>query len=286
MLTTLVSTATLALRLDDPAYVIVDCRFKLDDPDAGEKTYVDAHIPGAVYAHLDRDLSGPRTGTNGRHPLPAVTTVAGTFGRLGVHEGVQVVAYDQDNGAFASRLWWMLRWLGHDAVAVLDGGFARWSAENRPVASGVEARRPTVFVPRPRPEMLVDVHALADIVTRGGGTLVDARAPERFRGDVEPLDRVAGHIPGALNAFYQDNLADDALFRSPQDLRDRFRPVLADAPIEQVICYCGSGVTACHNLLALEHAGLEGAKLYAGSWSEWSSDERRPVETGEAVRSK
>jgi thiosulfate/3-mercaptopyruvate sulfurtransferase len=264
MLTTLVSTATLALRLDDPAYVIVDCRFKLDDPDAGEKTYVDAHIPGAVYAHLDRDLSGPRTGTNGRHPLPAVTTVAGTFGRLGVHERVQVVAY----------------------VAVLDGGFARWSSENRPVASGVEARRPTVFVPRPRPEMLVDVHALADIVTRGGGTLVDARAPERFRGDVEPLDRVAGHIPGALNAFYQDNLADDALFRSPQDLRDRFRPVLADAPIEQVICYCGSGVTACHNLLALEHAGLEGAKLYAGSWSEWSSDERRPVETGEAVRSK
>jgi thiosulfate/3-mercaptopyruvate sulfurtransferase len=180
----------------------------------------------------------------------------------------------------------MLRWLGHDAVAVLDGGFARWSSENRPVASGVEARRPTVFVPRPRPEMLVDVHALADIVTRGGGTLVDARAPERFRGDVEPLDRVAGHIPGAHNAFYQDNLADDALFRTPQDLRDRFRPVLADAPIEQVICYCGSGVTACHNLLALEHAGLEGAKLYAGSWSEWSSDERRPVETGEAVRSK
>jgi thiosulfate/3-mercaptopyruvate sulfurtransferase len=286
MLTTLVSTAALALRFDDPAYVIVDCRFRLDDPDLGEKMYIDAHIPRAVYAHLDRDLSGPKTGTNGRHPLPEITTLAGTFGRLGVQEGVQVVAYDEDNGAFASRLWWMLRWLGHDAVAVLDGGFARWSAENRPVSSGVETQRPATFVPRPRPEMLVDVKTLADVVTGGGRTLVDARAPERFRGELEPLDRVAGHIPGARNAFYQDNLTNDGTFRRPQDLRDRFRRVLADAAVEQAVCYCGSGVTACHNLLALEHAGLKGAKLYAGSWSEWSSDERRPVETGEAVRTR
>jgi thiosulfate/3-mercaptopyruvate sulfurtransferase len=275
---TLISTSVLAMHLEDDPVAIVDCRFKLGDESWGEDAYVASHIPHAVYAHLDRDLSGPKNGTNGRHPLPDPDTVSRTFTRFGITSGVQVVAYDQDNGMFASRLWWMLRWLGHDAVAVLDGGFAKWTAEGRDTRSGTETRAAQTFIAAPRPDLLATVDEVAALHADRNWRLVDARAPERFRGDVEPLDKVAGHIPGAVNHCYQTNLDAEGTFRSPEELRAHLRATLGDQPADRIVCYCGSGVTACHNLLALEHAGLTGARLYAGSWSEWSSDPARPVE--------
>jgi thiosulfate/3-mercaptopyruvate sulfurtransferase len=278
---TLISTSALGLHLGEDQIAIVDCRFKLGDESWGEDAYTASHVIGAVYAHLDRDLSGPKSGTNGRHPLPDPGALARTFGRLGITSGVQVVAYDEDNGMFASRLWWMLRWLGHDAVAVLDGGFAKWTAEGRETRSGTETRAPQTFIAAPRPEMIATVDQVAALRTDKAWQLIDARAPERFRGDVEPLDKVAGHIPGAVNHHYQTNLDAEGSFRSPEDLRTHMRAALGDHAADHVVCYCGSGVTACHNLLALEHAGLTGAKLYAGSWSEWSSDPARPVEKSE-----
>jgi len=277
---TLISTAALALHLDDPAYVIVDCRAKLDDLDWGTREHLSAHIPGAVHADLTRDLSGPKTGTNGRHPLPDPAVLAQTFGLFGIASGVQVVAYDQENGMFASRLWWMLRWLGHDAVAVLDGGFKKWIAEGRPLQSGDMQPTARRFQGAPRPEMTVDVNDVAAHLNAAGPRLVDARAPERYRGDTEPIDKVGGHIPGARNHFFQWNLDDAGLFRTPEDLRAKIASSVGDVPADRIVCYCGSGVTACHNLLAFEHAGLKGAKLFAGSWSEWSSDPSRPIEKG------
>jgi thiosulfate/3-mercaptopyruvate sulfurtransferase len=277
---TLISTAALALHMDDPAFAVVDCRAKLDDLEWGAREYAAAHIPGAAYADLTHDLSGPKNGTNGRHPMPDARALAQTFSRLGIASGVQVVAYDQDNAMFASRLWWLLRWLGHDAVAVLDGGFKKWKAEQRPTESGETRRGPRKFTGSPRPGMAVDVEAVASHLGAGGPRLVDARAPERYRGDSEPIDKVGGHIPGATNHFYQWNLDEQGLFRTPEELRAKISASIGDAPADQIVCYCGSGVTACHNLLAFEHAGLTGAKLYAGSWSEWSSDPARPVEIG------
>jgi thiosulfate/3-mercaptopyruvate sulfurtransferase len=279
---TLISTAALASRLDDPAYVIVDCRSKLDDLEWGAREYAAAHVPGASYADLTHDLSGPKSGSNGRHPLPEPAALVQTLGRLGIASGVQVVAYDQENGMFASRLWWLLRWLGHDAVAVLDGGFKKWLAEGRPVESGHTARPPREFIGSPRSDMAVDVRTIAAQLASGGPRLVDARAPERYRGDTEPIDKIGGHIPGAKNHFFQWNLDEQGLFRTPEELRAKIGASVGDVPADQIVCYCGSGVTACHNLLAFEHAGLTGAKLYAGSWSEWSSDPERPVETGQS----
>ena len=277
--TTLMSTSALAMRLDDPAVAIVDCRGKLDDEQWGAREYGASHIPGAMYADLNRDLSGPKTGANGRHPLPDAGVLARTFGRLAIASGVQVVAYDQDNGMWASRLWWLLRWLGHDAVAVLDGGFAKWIAEKRPTDRGEVRREPREFVAAPRAAMVADVAAVAARVGSRDWRLVDARAPERYRGEVEPIDRTPGHIPGAVNHFFQTNV-ENGVFRTPEQLRATFAPTIASTPMDHVICYCGSGVTACHNLLALEHAGMPGAKLYVGSWSEWSADPSRPVERG------
>jgi thiosulfate/3-mercaptopyruvate sulfurtransferase len=279
-LTTLISTAVLAARLDDPAFAIVDCRFRLDDVAWGERDYTAAHIPGAVYAHLDRDLSGPKTGTNGRHPLPDADALKATLGRLGIASGVQVVAYDQDNGMYASRLWWLLRSMGHDAVAVLDGGLQKWSAEGRATTSGPNTRPPRAFEGSPRPGMAADAALVASLAGKPDWRLVDARAPERYRGETEPLDRTPGHIPGATNHFFQWNLNESGTFKSPEALRAQLSESLGDVPPDRIICYCGSGVTACHNLLALEHAGLTGAMLYPGSWSEWSSDPSRPVARG------
>ena len=278
--TTLISTAALALLLNEDAFAIVDCRTKLDDESWGAREHKAGHIPGAVYADLNRDLSASQTGTNGRHPLPDPAALATRLGQLGIASGVQVVAYDQDNGMFASRLWWLLRWLGHDAVAVLDGGFAKWRAEGRPVVGGDTHRDARTFTAAPRDHMRVEVATVAQRAGSREWRLVDARAPERFRGEVEPLDRVPGHIPGAVNHFFQTNV-DNGVFKTPEQLRESFAKTLAGTPPNRVVCYCGSGVTACHNLLALEHAGLTGAQLYVGSWSEWSSDPARPVATGD-----
>lgn len=278
--TTLISTAELAACAGDPAVAVVDCRFMLDDVDWGRRSYEAGHIPGASYAHIDDDLSGAKTGTNGRHPLPDANALRRTLSRLGIDAGVQVVAYDQDNGMYASRLWWLLRWMGHDAVAVLDGGFAQWTNEGRPVVTGVDTRDARAFSGSPRHALLVDAAAVEGNLTSKTWQLVDARAPERYRGEVEPIDRVAGHIPGAVNYFYKQNLDERGLFREPADLRARLAAAADGRQPDKIVAYCGSGVTACHNVLALEHAGLYGARLYAGSWSEWSSDTRRPIATG------
>ena len=271
-LTTLVSTNDLAARLGNDRLVIVDCRFDLADVGAGRRSYESAHVPGAVFADINDDLAGTPTGTNGRHPLPDPAAFIATLGRLGIDDDAQVIAYDQDTGMYASRLWWMLRWMGHDAVAVLDGGFARWCAEGRPTKAGIERNAARGFHGVPNDAM---VASIADV--SAAPPLLDARAPERYRGDVEPLDRVAGHIPGARNHFYKDNLAADGSFKTPAELRARFTESLGGTLPADLVCYCGSGVTACHNLLALEHADIHGARLYPGSWSEWSSDPSRPV---------
>jgi thiosulfate/3-mercaptopyruvate sulfurtransferase len=279
--TTLIDTATLDSHAADPSFVIVDCRFSLEDPEWGHRAYTEAHVPGALHADLKRDLSAAPTGTNGRHPIPSVEHLRRAFGRLGIDAGRQVVAYDQDTGIFAARLWWLLRWLGHDAVAVLDGGFAQWVAEGRPTTSRAELAAVRHFAGEPRGDWLQTAEDVEASIRRGDGRLVDARAPERFSGAVEPIDRVAGHIPGARNYFFKRSLDERGRFLPPKVLRQQLAAALDGARPEETTCYCGSGVTACHNLLAMEHAGLPGAKLYAGSWSEWSSDPRREIETSE-----
>ena len=277
--TTLIDTTTLAARLSDPAVVVIDCRFDLARPDAGEQAYATGHIPGAAYAHLDRDLSGPKTGSNGRHPLPSADALIATLGRLGIDATTQVVAYDQDNGMYASRLWWLLRWMGHSSVAVLDGGFAAWVADGHAVTDGVEVHSARTFTGSPNPALVVDAASVAALAASSEARVIDARAPERYRGEVEPLDPVAGHIPGALNYFYLRNL-EQGRFRSAEALRAEFEPLVAGVQADQVVSYCGSGVTGCHNLLALEHAGFRGARLYPGSWSEWVADPARPIAKG------
>ena len=279
-LTTLIATETLATHIDDASFAIVDCRFRLDDPGWGEREYEAAHIPGAVYAHLDRDLSSTPTGTNGRHPLPDPSELRRRLGTFGIAPGVQVVAYDQDTGAFASRLWWLLRFVGHRAVAVLDGGLAKWTAEGRPTRGGIERRKQADFTGERNRDMMVDAATVAQVTKRRDWRLLDARAPERYRGEVEPIDKKAGHIPTAVNHPFQTNLTAGGTFRSPSELRAQFEASLGSVPPPQIIAYCGSGVTACHNLLAMEHAGLHGAKLYPGSWSEWSADASNPTATG------
>lgn len=282
--TTLISSDQLEPLLSDRSLLVVDCRFDLNDTASGEAAYADAHVPGAVYAHLDRDLSGQKTGLNGRHPLPAVGAAADTFGRFGIDDTIQVVVYDQDTGSLASRLWWMLRWLGHDRVAVLDGGFVKWTAEGRPVRRGVEVRAPRVFAARPRSDMIATADDVAARAAASDWRVIDARAPERYRGEVEPIDRVPGHVPGAINVPYLGNIAADGTFRRSEELGARFRDALAGVKPDHAICYCGSGVTACHNLLALALIGNLDAKLYVGSWSEWSADASRPVASVEEDR--
>jgi thiosulfate/3-mercaptopyruvate sulfurtransferase len=279
MFSNLIRPGELARHLDDPRWAIVDCRFYLVEPSKGEAEYEGEHLPGAVYAHLDRDLSGPRTGKNGRHPMPSIEAMVESFSRFGIDEEVQVVAYDTSQGQMAARLWWMLRYLGHDAAAVLDGGLQTWKAEGRPLASGREPRPARRFVPGPREAMRIDVDALERERTKH--LLIDARAPERFRGEVEPFDPVKGRIAGARNHPTAASLAADGRFLAPAELRSRFESILGSAPVDSVVSYCGSGVTACHNLLAMEVAGLRGARLYPGSWSEWSAEEKRPIERGE-----
>ncbi len=276
--TTLIGAAELmALHSSGAALVVLDCSFDLADPAAGERAFALGHVPGALYAHLDRDLAGSKTGANGRHPLPGRDAFAATLGRWRVAPGVQVATYDAQGGVYAARAWWMLRWMGHAAVAVLDGGVNAWCAQG--AALSTQATLATPGTPYPRAASLaptVDAPSLLASLTKV--CVLDARAAERFRGDVEPLDPVAGHIPGARNRFFKDNLQADGRFKPALELRAAFDGY-GNTP-SQVVHQCGSGVTACHNLLAMAHAGLHGSVLYAGSWSEWCADPARPVARG------
>ncbi len=285
MPTTLIEPAALAAHLADPDWAIVDCRFDLALPEWGAHAWAAGHLPNALYAHLDRDLSGARTALMGRHPLPAIAALTATLARWGIDKEVQVVAYDQGAGAYAARLWWLLRWLGHPQVAVLDGGFAAWERAGLPLEAAATVPAPWRFTAAPAAGLVVTTAALARIVaagalTRGELTLVDARSADRFAGENETLDPVAGHIPGARNHPFSENLAAHGGFLSAPELRRRWADTLRERPVPRLIAMCGSGVTACHNLLALEAAGLTGARLYAGSWSEWIRDPARPVARG------
>ena len=277
MFTTTISTEELADHLHDPDWVIVDCRFDLAKPDWGFESYQEAHIPGAVYAHLDRDLSGPVTPRTGRHPLPDVDEMGRRLEKFGIRASSQVVVYDTSGGAYAGRLWWLLRFLGHSAAAVLDGGFGRWQSEGRPTATWIETPPTGSFAPNPDWSMVASAEEVERIRQDPAYRLIDARAPERFRGEREPIDPVAGHIPGAVNRFYGENLAPDGAFLPAQTLRQQFAHLIGQTAPENVVVYCGSGVTSIHHILAMELAGLPGARLYVGSWSEWIRDENRPV---------
>lgn len=276
---TLISPLELSRHLSDPDWVIVDCRFSLDDPQRGPREYAAGHVSGAVYANLDEDLSGcVHPGVTGRHPLPPLDEMIETFSSMGIGDGVQVVAYDDAGGAFAARLWWMLHFCGHDAVAVLDGGWPRWIASELPVRYGEERNAPRSFRARPRHEWIVDASQVDEARLKPDWHVIDAREPERYRGEFEPIDPVAGHIPGAKSAPYRQNLDPDGTFLPPPELRRRFESIIGEAPPARVVSYCGSGVTAAHNLLAMAHAGLGYGRLYPGSWSEWITDSARPVE--------
>jgi thiosulfate/3-mercaptopyruvate sulfurtransferase len=277
MYRTLVDCHTLALHLHDPDWVVVDCRFILTDPGAGRRAYEAGHVPGARYAHLNDDLSAPVTPISGRHPLPDPEQLAARLGAWGIDAGKQVVCYDDSFGAMAARLWWLLRWLGHERGALLDGGLPRWQREGHPLTRDLPAVPATRFVARPRDAMWVDAAAVARAVQDPGRLVIDARAEERFNGEIEPLDPVAGHIPGAVNLPFEDNLHVSGRFSAPEELRALYLGLLDKVEPGRVVQMCGSGVTACHNILAMEHAGLPGAKLYAGSWSEWIRDPARPV---------
>lgn len=270
--TTLVSTEELGAH---PEWRVFDCRHDLAKPQLGEEQYLQAHIPGALFAHLDRDLSARRDGRGGRHPLPYPGAFIAWLGQQGLEHDDQVVCYDAGSGGIAARLWWMLRWVGHTAVAVLDGGFAKWQAEGRPLSTEVPRMAHSKYPVRLYADRAVGIGFVEQHLH--DTLLLDARAPERFRGEKEPIDTVAGHIPGAKNRYNSDNIGPEGTFKSPEQLRSEFLDVLGSHAPEDVVNYCGSGVAACHNLLAMEVAGLTGGKLYAGSWSDWISDPKRAI---------
>lgn len=280
--TTLISVADLARHVEHLDWRIIDCRFDLADTVRGRNVYRTAHIPGAVYAHLDDDLSAPVIpGQTGRHPLPVQPGLAATLSRWGVDGRVQVVAYDDSGGPFAARLWWLLRWLGHEHVAVLDGGWRHWLAAGLPVSDAPSAPAPRSFTPQPRGYLAAEVEDVLRALDDPRARLLDARAADRYRGENETLDATAGHIPGAISAPFAGNLDGAGKFLDQQSLRTRYRALLGTSAAADTIVYCGSGVTATHDILALLHAGLGDARLYAGSWSHWINDPARPVATGE-----
>jgi thiosulfate/3-mercaptopyruvate sulfurtransferase len=277
---TLIEVEALSAHLGDPLWVTFDCRFDLMAPEAGYNAYLASHIPGAAYASLEHHLSGAKSGKNGRHPLPDVHQLVKFLRAHGVGNETQVIGYDARDGVYAARLWWLLRWLGHEHVAVLNGGLAAWQAADLPLdARSVVTATEGDFAARKGSTRFA---SLAMIENRASENLqlIDARAANRYRGEVEPIDPVAGHIPGALNRPYTDNLDASGRFLDPQALRSAFLPLIGDQPLEGIVHQCGSGVTACHNLLAMEVAGLHGSMLYPGSWSEWCADPARAVATG------
>ncbi|MBS1189487.1 MAG: 3-mercaptopyruvate sulfurtransferase [Rhodocyclaceae bacterium] len=280
---TLIPAAVLAGHLDDPRWVVVDCRFALGDPSLGERHFSQSRIPGARYAHLDRDLSSPITEVSGRHPLPEAGAFARTLADLGITPDSQVVVYDDSFGSIAVRLWWLLRWAGHDAVTLLDGGWPAWKRHKLPLEEGPPRRIVSADSPYPvHPDKAAVVNAqfVDTIRLAPDWRLLDARPEERFTGERENIDPVAGHIPGSANRSFEDNLDFDGTFLPADELRESLLASLNGIPPEKTVHTCGSGVTACHNLLAMEHAGLPGSKLYAGSWSEWIRDSARPIAVG------
>ena len=261
--------------------MILDCRFSIADTEAGRTAYLKGHIPGAVYAHLDEDGSGSLiAGETGRHPLPEPMALAQTFSRMGIGASSQVVVYDDMGGAIAARFWFLLHWLGHESVAVLDGGLQQWVKGSRPLRAGVESRSPQDFIAKPKPEKIVSTSQVGNMLGNSKYCLMDARGFDRYCGENETIDPVAGHIPSARSVPFPGNLDESGCFLSPEQLLKRYQKLVAKIPLEQTIVYCGSGVTAAHNLLALAHAGLGAAKCYVGSWSEWITDPNRPVATG------
>lgn len=275
---TLVTVDTLAPHIDDPGWVVFDCRFDLADASFGRRAYADSHLPGAFFLDLEEDLSGPKSGFNGRHPLPDSARLSARLAACGVGKGSQVVAYDDAGGMSAARLWWLLRWLGHTRVAVLDGGFQAWLEASLPVTAAPPAARAAQFDGKPGPQGVTVDEVLAHLGSPEM-LLVDARSPDRFRGENEMLDPVAGHIPGAVNRFYRDNMDERGRFKAPLDLRAEFLNLLGTHDAHEIVHHCGSGVSGCVNVLAMELAGLTGSRLYAGSWSEWCADPSRPVST-------
>lgn len=277
---TLIEPSELAERLSDPDVAVLDCRHELSEPQWGEQAYAESHLPGAVRASLDRDLSGPITPHSGRHPLPSLAAFTAAASDWGIDDDVQVVAYDQGSGAYAARAWWLLRSLGHARVAVLNGGFAAWLAGALPVTRAGSARPRRTFVPRAALTRPLTTAQVESALARGDIRLVDARGADRFAGQNETIDPVAGHVPGAVNHPFASNLDAQGRFLSREELRRRWQTTAGGTAPQRIVAMCGSGVTACHNLLALELAGMPGASLYAGSWSEWIRDQARPVARG------
>lgn len=275
----IVSKRWLLARMFEPDMVIVDCRFQLGQPEAGYQAYLEAHIPGAVYLDLEQDLSGPVGPHGGRHPLPDNDAFVRTLRKAGIGNDSRVVAYDDQGGAMASRLWWMLRYMGHESVYVLEEGFHSWQQAGFPVTAERNVVVPAYFEPNPQPDMIVDAAQVKAKLRKEGVVLIDSREAPRYRGETEPIDASAGHIPGAANLFWKENLAADGIWKTAEQLRERFASHAKDT--EEIIVYCGSGVTACPNVLALTEAGFTGVKLYAGSWSDWISYEGNPIATGD-----
>ena len=284
MFTTLIDANTLSQHLNDPQWVILDCRHDLMNPDFGRTAFAEGHIAGAQFANIDTDLSGPKVGADGafhgRHPLPDRAALLDTLRSWGINEDSQVVAYDAHGGMFAARLWWLLRWVGHGAVAVLDGGLAGWNAAGLPLVTAASGRLRGNLADKPALVRTVSVGELVENLDSKRLQVIDARANDRFRGENETIDPVGGHIPGARNRFFKDNLQADGRLKDAATLKQELAAIVGSPA--QAVMQCGSGVTACHNLLALEVAGLPGAALYPGSWSEWCADTTRPVATGPA----
>ena len=278
---TLISSEELAAHLDDPNWIVFDCRFSLSDPDYGRQAYAKNHLPGARYAHLEADLSGPQGPTTGRHPLPDPEKLAERLYHWGVGVNRQVVVYDDSFGSMAVRMWWLLRWLGHPGVALLDGGFPKWAREKRPLTTDAPGIHKGNCVCLPENSQVVNAEVVLSASQDRGMLIIDARPDRRFSGEFEPFDPVAGHIPGSINWSFEENLDIDGTYLPPEALRENYQALLKGRAPWQAIHTCGSGVTACHNLLAMEIAGLPGSRLYAGSWSEWITDPSRPVALGE-----